>query len=633
MVVSPSKGTRAPSSPDPFTTPVAADVGDPETPVSTGKSPGSGGSQRGTNRGPAQTVARNCVVDGDGLVTAMTRTLTAFTIEARNAEGTKQSSGGDRFKVEVRGTSVAHAKVMDLENGEYKVEYKPSTSGVYYVSITLNGVPLPNSPFRVEVLTPAPDPLKCVLSGAALTKARARETATFEVEFVDAHGQIARAEEIDVWVEKFEKADEGGVELGGGGGGGGASASALTEHAYALPHKDGEDGENGDSARRRRPSSEEMTSPGGGTAGGDASASPQKPATPSRQPSKEAVAATATGGADGGGAQHQPLSKATYRQLMTSEALKQTGGRVEVGSKPLIMRAESGLESALVSILRPGQLVTVLEEIDVDDGSVRARVETVAEEPAARAIADSWYQPPQSTYGMYIAADHQLAPLSARLSARGGGGGGGGGDGASAHSITYNPSSPPGSGASPHRSDLPTPGAIEQASAKLAPSPGRPWWMPEVDPSAAQRSGGGGGMLSAVSGMGSTARSSGVDKAKAKQALGGWVTLYKEGAELVAPRPRLHAGERRRNMELWARREATDRAQKKLLDGGAGGQKHHATAEEKVGPSMAQELSKDPLGIAFAYGGINPVSRSSHARLHAPLQFSSRTAAHFAHAS
>ena len=37
------------------------------------------------------------------------------------------------------------------------------------------------------------------------------------------------------------------------------------------------------------------------------------------------------------------------------------------------------------------------------------------------------------------------------------------------------------------------------------------------------------------------------------------MTLFKEGAELVAPRPRLNAGERRRTMELWARREATDK--------------------------------------------------------------------------
>ena len=51
------------------------------------------------------------------------------------------------------------------------------------------------------MLTPAPDPAKCALVGEALTRARAREVASFEVQFVDALGQIARAEELDVWVE------------------------------------------------------------------------------------------------------------------------------------------------------------------------------------------------------------------------------------------------------------------------------------------------------------------------------------------------------------------------------------------------------------------------------------------------
>ena len=174
--------------------PYALDAGDDDSGL--GKIFGSGsptGPGSSSRRGPPQTVARQCVVEGDGLATAMTRMLTSFTIEARDAEGNRQAAGGDRFKVDVRGTSQARAKVTDREDGSYLVEYKPSTSGVYSISVTLNGCPLPASPYRVEVLTPAPDPAKCVLTGAALTRARAREVASFDVEFVDALGQIARA--------------------------------------------------------------------------------------------------------------------------------------------------------------------------------------------------------------------------------------------------------------------------------------------------------------------------------------------------------------------------------------------------------------------------------------------------------
>ena len=42
----------------------------------------------------------------------------------------------------------------------------------------------------------------------------------------------------------------------------------------------------------------------------------------------------------------------------------------------------------------------------------------------------------------------------------------------------------------------------------------------------------------------------------------GWVTISKDGKELVGQRPRLNAGERRRYLELWASRENADRRQK-----------------------------------------------------------------------
>lgn len=304
-----------------------------------------------------QTVARNCVCDGEGLMTAMTRMLTSFTIEARDAEGTKQSSGGDKFKVEVRGSATARAKVTDREDGTYLVEYKPSTSGVYSISITLNGVPLPESPYRLEVLTPAPDPVRCLLSGGALTRARAREIATFEVEFVDALGQIARAEELDVWVERVERRRRRSSGLLGQLG---EFVDELAERGINEAEKltgmdlDGD----GDVGLAGSPASTQATEKHTATGDVDGAAA----VTPHEQGDHGL----------GGGNSSGPLSRATYRQLMSFEALKQTGGRVEVGSKPLIMRADSGLESTMVTMLRPGQMVKVLEEIEVGDDRARA---------------------------------------------------------------------------------------------------------------------------------------------------------------------------------------------------------------------------------------------------------------------
>ena len=148
------------------------------------------------------------VISGDGMHTAMVRQTASFTIEARDVKGMRMEKGGLKYMVAVRGSSTVRARVTDNQDGTYLVEYKPSTSGTYSISVSLRGVQLPDCPLRVEVLRPAPQPDKCILRGDALTKARARELATFEVEFVDALGQPCAAEELDVWVER---ADEVGL--------------------------------------------------------------------------------------------------------------------------------------------------------------------------------------------------------------------------------------------------------------------------------------------------------------------------------------------------------------------------------------------------------------------------------------
>ena len=113
------------------------------------------------------TVPSKCIVGGDGLHTAMAKKSSEFTIQAHDAEGQRQRAGGDRFIVSIRGASACRARVRDNEDGEYVVNYKPSTSGNYSIAVTLNGVSLPDSPYALEVLTPAPYPPKCRLNGDA----------------------------------------------------------------------------------------------------------------------------------------------------------------------------------------------------------------------------------------------------------------------------------------------------------------------------------------------------------------------------------------------------------------------------------------------------------------------------------
>lgn len=150
-------------------------------------SPGAAGGGRSPSRAPRASASK-CVLRGDGLHTALARQTASFVIEARDARGEPLTAGGDPFKVDIRGASIVSCKVFDNEDGTYRVDFKPSTSGEYQLAVSVAGVLLADCPRPIRVLTPKPTTSHCVLRGDALSRARARETAQFEVQFMDALG-------------------------------------------------------------------------------------------------------------------------------------------------------------------------------------------------------------------------------------------------------------------------------------------------------------------------------------------------------------------------------------------------------------------------------------------------------------
>lgn len=131
----------------------------------------------------------------------MAKVMASFEIVAHDQNGERRPVGGDPFCVSVRGAANVYAKVNDNGDGSYRVDYKPSTSGAYTIAITLHGVPMPGSPFALTVLVPRADASRCVVRGEALKTITARQASSFDIEFADAFGQIAQAEELDVFVE------------------------------------------------------------------------------------------------------------------------------------------------------------------------------------------------------------------------------------------------------------------------------------------------------------------------------------------------------------------------------------------------------------------------------------------------
>ena len=147
--------------------------------------------------GTRPTSAAHCEVHREGLDCGITRKINMFTIEAFNDQGARQLIGGDSFFVAIRGRGEkVRAKVIDHEDGTYSVGYKPTVSGRYTISLSIHGAPLKDSPFTTFVSTPTPSAPHCVLRGIALTAATARKEEHFEVQFRDATGQIAHAEDV-----------------------------------------------------------------------------------------------------------------------------------------------------------------------------------------------------------------------------------------------------------------------------------------------------------------------------------------------------------------------------------------------------------------------------------------------------
>ena len=176
----------------------------PTVPISPPPAPVAGG---GASLSENAAVAATSVAAGRGLHTAVVAQLSQVTITCFDAHGRRCTTGGDGVSVIVRGLSPPtklRVKLHDHGDGIYVAEYRAELSGQLLIHVAIRGEPLPGSPFCVEALTLRPDPLKCSLRGAALTSAIARKPTAFEIDFVDALGNPAVAEELDVRLERVD---------------------------------------------------------------------------------------------------------------------------------------------------------------------------------------------------------------------------------------------------------------------------------------------------------------------------------------------------------------------------------------------------------------------------------------------
>jgi len=94
-----------------------------------------------------------CIAFGPGLEDDVSDVLpTTFTIQAKDSDGKNLEEGGDNFEVLIDGPNgPIKPEVKDNGDGTYTVDYAPEDAGNHTVNVLLDGIPIKDAPFHVNV--------------------------------------------------------------------------------------------------------------------------------------------------------------------------------------------------------------------------------------------------------------------------------------------------------------------------------------------------------------------------------------------------------------------------------------------------------------------------------------------------
>ena len=162
-----------------------------------------------------------CSVSGVGVGTSGSVTLglpAPFVVLARDSRGNLRNGGGDLFEASASlvaalpGDDGLHAPLghylrasgyVDRGDGTYDLQWLPDKAGLYHISVSLAGEPLPGSPFPVQAIAGETLAASCELSapGSGGFEAGALAGATYEfaIQAFDAH-RGAKTDTLDEFV-------------------------------------------------------------------------------------------------------------------------------------------------------------------------------------------------------------------------------------------------------------------------------------------------------------------------------------------------------------------------------------------------------------------------------------------------
>lgn len=137
---------------------------------------------------PGRVVAVRCTGMGRGLTRAYAGEDAKFTVESRDVNRNKTTSGVKQFLVTVRGVISPEVHCIPGDNGEFHYSYRTARAGVYFVAILLDGVDIGGSPFKLTV-DPGPTHANgCSASGPGITGGYTGMETSFVIQARDYYG-------------------------------------------------------------------------------------------------------------------------------------------------------------------------------------------------------------------------------------------------------------------------------------------------------------------------------------------------------------------------------------------------------------------------------------------------------------
>ena len=140
----------------------------------------------------APVCAPQCSAAGRGLEPGLQAGQSAsFLVRTADQYGNERRSGGERVLVSVQGPAPVAASVNDNDDGTYGVQYTCTHIGLYHCSVLVNGSPIRDSPFSVEVGASAVHVPSCKVTGEGLSGCIAGQRRAVHVALRDAYGNAS----------------------------------------------------------------------------------------------------------------------------------------------------------------------------------------------------------------------------------------------------------------------------------------------------------------------------------------------------------------------------------------------------------------------------------------------------------